>query len=224
MFISTEDLLLQSGPVWHGTALGWEKSIERQISRLPVVSERFCGVKYLDSISKVTILAYSVYLPTSGQDDDFLEVMSLLKYDISQNNTENCAIIIGTDSNVSRKSTKRRSESMKSFLDDFSLGSILQSEQPTFHHNNQTSESQIDHIFIYIPDKSSMNIKMKKHLCIKDEPSNLSSHDVIMGEISLPVHQEVSTSVDYSSSYSDFTVTKPKWNIDGQEAYQKQEY
>ena len=125
MFISTEDLLLQSGPVWIGTALGWEKSIEKHISRLPVVSERFCGVKYVDSISKVTILAYSVYLPTSGQDDDFLEVLSLLKYDISQNNTENCAIIIGTDSNVSRKSTKRRSESIKSFLGEFFLKSFL---------------------------------------------------------------------------------------------------
>ena len=28
MFTATEDLILQSGPVWHGTALGWRKSIE----------------------------------------------------------------------------------------------------------------------------------------------------------------------------------------------------
>ena len=38
MFTPTEDLILQSGPVWHGTCC-----------RLPFVSDRFCGVKYEDS-------------------------------------------------------------------------------------------------------------------------------------------------------------------------------
>ena len=31
------------------------------------------------------ILAYSAYLPTSGQDDDFLETLSLLALDILKN-------------------------------------------------------------------------------------------------------------------------------------------
>ena len=42
MFISPEDLLLQTGATWHGTALGWNKSIEKMVTRLTCVHERFC--------------------------------------------------------------------------------------------------------------------------------------------------------------------------------------
>ena len=45
---------------------------------------------------------------------------------------------------------------------------------------NQTSESQIDHILIFIPEKSNLEVKFKEQLCLKDDPSNLSSHDVIV--------------------------------------------
>ena len=145
-----------------------------------------------------------------------------MKHNIEENNTENCVVIIGTDSNVSSKSTKRRSEAMEFFLGAFSLKSILQSAEPTFHHNNQTSESQIDHIFVYIPEHSNVKIHFKEHLCLKDDQSNLSSHDVILGEILLPLSQSEVSAVDYSASYSDFIVKKPKWDSDGKGKYQIQ--
>ena len=56
----------------------------------------------------------------------------------------------------------------------------LRTENPAFHHNNQTSESQIDHILIFIPEKSNLEVKFNEELCLKDDPSNLSSHDVIV--------------------------------------------
>ena len=84
-----------------------------------------------------------------------------------------------------------------------------------------TSESQIDNIFFYIPEKSKVEIRLKNHLCLKNDAANLSSHDVLVGEVILPsLHLEASTS-DYSSTYSDFIVKKPKWNQDGLEGYQK---
>ena len=95
MFISPEDLILQSGPVWHGTTLGWKKSIEKSISKLDIVSDRFCGVKYVDTVTKTSVIAYTAYLPTSGQDDLFIEVLSQLSFDIVQNNTENSVLMIG---------------------------------------------------------------------------------------------------------------------------------
>ena len=116
MFVPVEDLVLQGGPVWHGTALGWRKSIDSSVTKLPIVSNRFCGVKFVDKHSKVSILVYTAYLPTSGKDEEFLEVLALLNIDIAQNNTENSAGIIGTDSNTSKKSTKRRYEAMENFL------------------------------------------------------------------------------------------------------------
>ena len=64
MFLPTEDLILKSGPVWHGTALGWKKSVEKFITKLNVVSDRFCGVKY-ETKSDSSVIAYTAYLPTS---------------------------------------------------------------------------------------------------------------------------------------------------------------
>ena len=220
MFTNTEDLLLQPGPVWHGTALGWRKSVTKSIVKLPIVSDRFCGVKY--SVLDTSILAYTLYLPTAGQDEEFLEILSLLKHDITNNNTENCAVIIGTDSNVSNKSTKRRVNAMKVFLKEFSLETILINEEPTFHHNNMISESQIDHIFFNISESSNMKITLKDQLCLKDNSSNLSSHDVIVGEIILPKIQTKVFSKDFSSTYTDFIVKKPKWQNSANNEYQIQ--
>ena len=87
IFIAPEDLIFKSGPTWHGAALGWKKSLEKSITKLPVICERFCGVKYVDFSSNVDIIAYTAYLPTSGQDDDFLEILSILGSDITKHNT-----------------------------------------------------------------------------------------------------------------------------------------
>ena len=71
------------------------------VTKLDIISNRFCGLKY--QIEESIILAYSVYLPTSGQDDYFIEILSELQYDIEQNLTKNCTIILGIDSNCSFK-------------------------------------------------------------------------------------------------------------------------
>ena len=83
MFVPPEDLILESGPVWHGTALGWKKSVDKFITRIPIISNRFCGAKYVDSRSNTSILLYSTYLPTSGKDEEFLETLTLLCVDIA---------------------------------------------------------------------------------------------------------------------------------------------
>ena len=75
MFSPPEDLILQSGATWHGTALAWPSSIDTHVTRLPLVSDRFCGVQYLDTTNNIDILSYCAYLPTAGQDDDFSEIL-----------------------------------------------------------------------------------------------------------------------------------------------------
>ena len=99
----------------------------------------------------------------------------------------------------------------------------MTSEEATFHHNNQTSESQVDHIYFYIPETSKVKVQFKDQLCLKENPSNISSHDVIVGEIVLPVAKvNNTTEQDHSSSYTPFVVKKPKWNESGREGYQHQ--
>ena len=54
MFLAPEDLLLKQGPTWHGTAIGWHRSFQQNIEKIPAVSERFCG----STMTKFPILRY----------------------------------------------------------------------------------------------------------------------------------------------------------------------
>ena len=222
IFIAPEDLIFKSGPTWHGAALGWKKSLEKSITKLPVISERFCGVKYVDLSSNVDIIAYTAYLPTSGQDDDFLEILSILSSDITKHNTNNSVVIIGTDSNVSRKSSRRRFSAMKEFLRLFSLATILPDDTPTFHHNNNTSESQVDHIYVHIPEDCHVKIRFKDQLCLNEDSSNISSHDVIIGQVEIPVTSQDIQEKDFTSSYIPFPVKKPYWDVNKKQYYEQE--
>ena len=63
-------------------------------------------------------------------------------------------------------------------------------------------------------------MKFKEHLCLKQDSANISSHDVLIGDIILPLVKELSVEEDYSSSYTPFLVKKPRWNESGMDAYQ----
>ena len=130
--------------------------------------------------------------------------------------------MIGLDSNQSEKSTRRRTEAMERFREQFSLKTILLGDRPTFHHNNGTSVSQIDHILYFVPDNSNIKVKLHKHLCKLDNFANLSSHDALIGEVVLPAVEHCNEETDYSSTYTPFVVAKPKWSESGLSGYQKQ--
>lgn len=105
---------------------------------------------------------------------------------------------------------------MKSFMSDIHLKSILPDDKPTFHHNNQISESQIDHILIFIPDScENVSVQFTEQLCQKENDDNLSSHDVIVGQLCLPQNTIITSEPDYSSSYTDFNRKKPRWDESG---------
>ena len=169
-------------------------------------------------------MAYSAYLPTSGQDDFFIEILSQLQYDIEQNISENCVVIVGIDSNCSSRSTKRRIEAMNKFLNKISLCTILTTNDATFHHNNGTSQTQIDHIYKCIPNNSQIEVSLLHHLCKIEESSNLSSHDALIGKIKFPKESELNSQVDYSLSYSQFERKTPKWDLNNLQNYQEQTF
>ena len=204
IFTPAEDKMLESGPTWHGAAVGWDQNVEKHITRIPIISERFSGINYTDG--QTNIIAYSAYLPTSGQDDEYLEVLSLLSYDIRNNRTENSGILIGLDTNQSEKSSRRRIEAMKQFCEQFCLKGILTNSDPTFHHNNQTSSSQIDNILAYFPKQSPLKISLFKHLCKLDYSANLSSHDVLIAKLVTPAAEKKIIETDYSHTYEPFIV------------------
>ena len=218
MFIPPEELLLAPSTSWHGSSIGWSMKIDMFVTKIPVVSERFCGISYTNN--DCHIVFYTVYLPTSGKDEDFLEVLAQLTTNITQNRTESKAIVIGADTNQSKKSTKRRIDAMKKFICDFGLKSALVSNEPTLNHNNLTSSSQIDNIFYHIPELNAINVKFLEHLCKFEDSSNLSSHDVIVGNMSLPLVQDKIRKEDFTESYKPFLVKKPIWDETGMNHYQ----
>ena len=221
MFSPEEDRVFSVGPVWHGTALGWKKRISSRVNKIPASNERFCGIKYYDKTSSIKIIAFSVYLPTSGHDEEFLETLSQLDNTLKMNHEKDEIILIGLDSNQSSKSTRRRSEGMAGFLNRFSLQSVLKNDAPTFHHHGQASSSQIDHILFSIPKTSSVNVELFEHICSLEASDNFSSHDVIVSQVILPNDEHQADSTDYSSTYTDFSVKRPLWNSDGLPLYQK---
>ena len=136
-FLPPEDIMLKTGPVWHGTALGWHSTFASNISKFPTVSTRFCGIKL--KTEHIDIIAYTVYLPTMGQDDDFLEEISMLAHDISNHATPESTIIIGIDANTSIKSSTRRQEAFTTFKSEFMLKTILPGDDPTLDSQNLRS-------------------------------------------------------------------------------------
>ena len=52
------------------------------------MSDRFCDVKYSDSSTDTSAIVYTAYLPTAGQDEEFLEILFFLNDDIVEKNTD----------------------------------------------------------------------------------------------------------------------------------------
>ena len=141
MFMHEEDKLLSSGAIWLGAAIGWHDDVSTKVNVLDSNHERLAAITI--HFSSGTLLLISYYAPTAGNDDDYLESLSCLSQFILQNTPGQGNIIIGTDSNCSQKSTKRRKDAWSMFCKEFNFV-IHSTGQNTFHHNNGTSESSID--------------------------------------------------------------------------------
>ena len=77
MFIPPEDKLGSSDHAWHGAAIMWHASLNPSISTLSTSNARFIGVKL--NLQNQKFLVISVYFPTSGKDDEFLECLGFLE-------------------------------------------------------------------------------------------------------------------------------------------------
>ena len=155
----------------------------------------------------------SVYAPTHGKDEEFLECISYLTEFILVNKSENDFLAIGADSNCSHKSTSRRRTAWKTFCESFTLKQVSGTE-PTFHHHNGTSESCIDVILL------SNNLRSKdfQQFCTLDSPANVSSHDVLLSTLSLPIPETKQSK--FKHTYTNFNREKIIWDEERIPEYQ----
>ena len=211
MFTNNEEKMLTPGQVWHGVAIGWHTSLDSYVTAIESNYDRFAGIRV--SLGKYSLLAVSLYAPTHGKDDEFLECLSYLTEFILENITEQDSIIIGADSNCSRKSSGRRRKAWSDFCDNFTLTPHT-GPAPTFHHHNGSSDSFIDMILC---SKGILPSHVQQ-LCTLEDATNLSSHDVLTATLSIPLPRH--TEGNHSNSYSSFKRRKVVWNEEGLPKYQ----
>ena len=209
IFDHSEESILLPSHTWHGAAIAWHNSLQSLITPLAVTHDRFSAIKIRFS-SECNILAISLYAPTAGKDEEFHESLDFLSRTIA--NSENTGIIIGTDSNCSSKSSKRRQAAWYQFCNEFSL-QIVSTNSPTFHHNNGSSESCIDYFVVANCEVSELG-----QFCTLDSPTNLSSHDPITATLK---QIDSENFLKYSGSYSSFQRKKVVWNVDNLSAYKE---
>ena len=199
MFMNAEDKIGSQGQVWHGAGIAWHDDLNSLVTPLQSNYERFTAVKI--NLGNLKLIAVSLYAPTSGKDDEYLECLSYLADFLTKNKTTTDLIIIGADWNCSVKFTPRRKSSLSDFCNTFNL-SIHSSNLPTFHHNNLTSESCIDY-FLGSADEL-LKFDGIQQLCTLDNPENLSSHDPLLSSVHVLVNNIESHKPTYTNTYTEF--------------------
>ena len=104
MFTAPEDLLCNTDHTWHGTAIMWHISLDSSVSRLTTTNSRFTAVTI--KIQDHGFLVMSVYFPTCGKDEEYLELCTDLVNFVTLNQQMNSSdiVLVGADSNCSNKS------------------------------------------------------------------------------------------------------------------------
>ena len=216
MFTPPEDTLGSADHTWHGVAILWHTSLDSSLKRLKTKNSRFTAVRI--SLNQQNFLAISAYLPTSGKDDEYMECVWDITNFVRENKTENEAVLIGTDSNCSEKSSKRRLHAFQKLTNELDLEKVC-TKQPTFHHHNGLSESNID--CFMISKTFSEHLKNPTLLCTQNTPENLSAHDSLLTTLEVPDHHnDEVTEVDYSKTYTKFDQQKVVWDSTKLDLYQ----
>ena len=168
-----------------GTMAMWKAHHDAHITVHPVLTSSFLPVVYSPPGCPVSIHV-ALYLPTSGQETEFVEQIVLLRNTIFEllEKYPDPLIYLRGDSNVN-VNNKSRFRMFSDFLSTFQLVT-LQLFHMTYHHfmGNGLFDSEID---VIILQKSSINSeKVERILCSKTNPEIDSHHDMILSTIVIP--------------------------------------
>ena len=167
----------------------------------------------------ISLLAILVYLPTSGKDVENLDCLAELSIFIYDNYSDDEAVLIGTDSNCSEKSSARRFQAFQLFCEQHDMVKFRHPEA-TFHHSNGTSSSNID--FFLLSRKHAHKLSNIVSQCNQEHPENFSCHDPIFAtmQVSCPSPLQDSKVEKYSHTYSEFKHSRVIWNESNLDEYQ----
>ena len=199
----------------------WKQCHDPYISLHPVSSPSILPVIFSPPGSPVS-LHISVYLPTHGQDNKFLEDLSSLDVCLGEllEQYPHAPIFLRGDFNVNIRNNKRF-DLLKHFCNKFRLAEapIL---HKTYHHFtvNGKSDSNLDKI-LFSETLSHPETLQKIH-CKLEDPAVDSHHDLLVSEFNLPIV--------IATEASEGNITAPRvvntrvkivWSDDGIEHYQQ---
>ena len=180
-----QELPLSRSQAFGGTLILWKSSLDPLITVQPVATSCFLPI-ILTPPDSVPSIHVALYLPTSGQETEFVEAVTNLKVVIEDLKEvhPNATIYIRGDCNVNKNNVPR-SNVFQNFINNLELQDVPTNHN-TYHHfvGDGMFDSSIDIIM------HSKNIDFPERiigvLCQTEYPEVDSHHDVILSSLCLP--------------------------------------
>ena len=198
---SSEDVLDMELPLLRSKAKGgsmilWRKWLDPYVKVIPPTSSSYIVI-ILKIPGYITTVHVSLYLPTHGQDTEFVSELASLKNCLDDLSIEydDPILFIRGDANVNDKNTARVNM-LNSFMDHHSL-IRTPIQHRTYHHftGDGKYDSNVD-VIIHSSMYRDVNIPpecVTSIICKKSSPALNSHHDVILSLFEIPPCREEKT-------------------------------
>ena len=202
-----------------GTSILWKNKLDKFINIIPPTTPSFLGLLFSPPDCQPS-LHVSLYLPTSGKEEEFISEITKLS-DFIEDILEqypHCLIFIRGDSNVNANNAAR-SGVFNDFKNNFSLTQVPIGHK-TYHHflGDGIFDSDID---VLMHSKAGDILEeVKVVLCQHDNPGFNSHHDPIVSTFSLPKSISPITPPPSDIPTVPNTRVRVKWSTENIPAYQ----
>jgi hypothetical protein len=189
-YLNSEDKFDTEAPfiknrTYGGTMVLWKLQLDQHISVFPCTSTSFLPIIYSPPGSPPSI-HIAVYLPTSGQESEFLQQLLELQVAIDDliEKYPGSIIFIRGDSNVN-SNNKVRGRLFAHFCSELQLTRISVGHS-TYHHflGDGLFDSEID--VILQSTEAKYREQLERVFCRNDFPEIDSSHDIIVSTVKIP--------------------------------------
>ena len=216
------DLPLYKGKAKGGTMVMWQKKLDSYVKVIPATSSSYLPIVLTMPGTQISVHV-ALYLPTHGQDTEFVSELANLK-----NCLDNLVItyndpplFIRGDANVNEKNTNRVNI-INSFKEHFNLTQV-DIKHKTYHHfvGNGLFDSNVDVIFYSRRegDLEGVTESVTRILCKKNVPALNSHHDIIQTSFQLPPKPDLTVDDVELAPRIDHQQTKITWSEEGRECY-----
>ena len=216
------DLAMTSSKAHGGTMALWRKDFDPFVTICKVETTAFLPLVFSPPNRQASIHV-TVYMPTSGKDDAFMEDLAMLHIFLQEAKEKylSCPIFLRGDFNVNRNNLNR-SSLLNHLISDHAL-SAVSIPHPTYHHftGNGSFDSNLDCLL-----HSSSLLHTEKIItihCKLQDPLVNSHHDIIISTFSLIASANLAptTENNINAPKVENTRTKIVWSESGVKDYQK---